>query len=47
MFALYGFNSENIFWKTILLPYKKCDTEKRTYVSKVFNLLNTHVLTAF
>ena len=38
---MYGFYSENIFWKkkclkkrlqfgTILVPYKKCVTEKRT-----------------
>ena len=45
MLAIYGFHSEFFFRKriilkklqfgTILFPYKKCVTEKRTYVNKL------------
>ena len=48
-------DSEYNFWKnfffrklqfrTILLPLKKCVTEKRTYVNKEYKLLNSYLLT--
>ena len=34
------------FW-TILLPYKLCVTEKRTYINKGCNLENPYLLTVF
>ena len=47
---LYGFHSENNFWKNShknfnFEPYKKCVTEKRTYVNKGANVLNPYLLT--
>ena len=38
---------ENLQFWTILRCYKKCVTEKRTYVNKVCNLSNRYVLTGF
>ena len=32
-------------FQTILLPLKKCVTEKRTYVNKEYKLLNSYLLT--
>ena len=55
MLAIYGFHLENIFWKkscienmkfsTIVLPYKMCVTDKRTYVNRGCNLINSYLLT--
>ena len=58
MFAIYGFHSRNDFWgkklymkKTAIsnhfVTFKNCVTEKRTYVNKVYNLLNPYNFTVF